>query len=134
VVIVRDLSDMAQRIKDLCEQQGDSANKIFTKLGVNPNLIQDIKNKGSMPAADTLIKVAKSFGVSVEYLVMGNEPTFTNTGIAAVQGFNFGEANVGSETISDEQKELNRIYTILTPRQKHKLMALVYEMEDEKKA
>lgn len=131
---MRDLSDMAQRIKDLCEQQGDSANKIFTKLGVNPNLIQDIKNKGSMPAADTLIKVAKSFGVSVEYLVMGNEPTFTNTGIAAVQGFNFGEANVGSETISDEQKELNRIYTILTPRQKHKLMALVYEMEDEKKA
>ena len=104
---------MAQRIKGLCEQHGSSANKIFTDLGVNPNLVQDLKNKGSMPAADTLIKVAKFFGVSVEYLVNGEEPTFTNNGVAVVQGYNYGSAAIAND-ITLEEKELLKIFRSLS--------------------
>ena len=128
--------DIARRIEETCKMRGLTVNKLLTDCGLHGRVVDQMKNRGSIPSADKMVKIATYLGVSTEYLVTGNEPTFANNGVAAVQGYNYGHATINGEAVSqktsEEKQELDRIYAALNPRRRVKLMALAYELEDEK--
>lgn len=56
---------------ELCQKSGVSANKACIDIGVNRSAVAKWK-QGGTPNGTTLAKMAKYFGVSVDYL-LGNE-------------------------------------------------------------
>ena len=61
-------SEIAERIRSLCEARGVSANKMLEDCGLSHNMLQTMK-KGTIPSADRLEKIADYFGVSIDYIM-----------------------------------------------------------------
>lgn len=61
-----------ERIEELCNSRGISQGKLEKELGFSNGSISKWKN--STPNPDRLKKLADYFGVSVEYLMTGEEP------------------------------------------------------------
>ena len=50
--------------------------ELAAKSGVHKRAIDTyVRSKSSMPPADTAVKIAKALGVTVEYLVTGEDPS-----------------------------------------------------------
>lgn len=62
-----------ERVNDLLELKEINKKTLAYEAGFDAsNISKGIKN-GNVPAADTALKIAKILGVSVEYLVTGND-------------------------------------------------------------
>ena len=59
--------------KDLCDRVGKSPTGAALEMGISKGTVSFWKNKGSVPNADTLQKIADYFGVSTDYLLTGVE-------------------------------------------------------------
>ena len=59
---------IAQRIKLLCEKEDITVNKLLLNCGINTSLITDLK-KGRIPSAEKVLKIAKYFNVTTDYLL-----------------------------------------------------------------
>lgn len=66
--------ELLERIKSLAKTQHTSLNQIRLKCGLSQNFFLGMK-KGYMPQADNLQKIADALGVTVDYLISGEEPT-----------------------------------------------------------
>lgn len=58
---------MYQKIKKLCEKNNVSVYRLEKELGLSTGSVS--KWDESIPRADTLLKVANYFGVSIDYLL-----------------------------------------------------------------
>ena len=58
---------MYQKIKRLCEKNNVSVYRLEKELGLSTGSVS--KWDESIPRADTLLKVANYFGVSIDYLL-----------------------------------------------------------------
>ncbi len=58
---------MYQKIKDLCEKNNISVYRLEKELGLSTGSVSKWEN--SIPRADTLLKVANYFGVSIDCLI-----------------------------------------------------------------
>lgn len=69
---------MLERIKQLCEEQGMTVADLEKKIGFGAGRIGHWKE--SIPKADSLLSVANTLGVTVEYLLTGEtkKPAPTN--------------------------------------------------------
>jgi transcriptional regulator with XRE-family HTH domain len=61
--------EIATRIATLAEKANVSIRRALQESGVQSNFYHNISARGSVPAADSLLKVADYFGVSVDYLL-----------------------------------------------------------------
>ena len=53
--------------------------ELAAKAGINKRAIDTyVRTDFSMPPADTAVKIARALGVSVEYLVTGEDPSISN--------------------------------------------------------
>ncbi len=69
-----------KRVDCELDYQGISRKEFSFQVGINPSLIAKGLQIGSIPSAETAVKIAKVLGVSVEYLVNGTEtPKSTST-------------------------------------------------------
>ena len=68
---------IAQTIKGLCEKRGTSINKMLRSCQINTSLITDL-NKGRVPSAEKILKIANFFNVTTDYLLTGNNPNPPN--------------------------------------------------------
>jgi transcriptional regulator with XRE-family HTH domain len=67
-----------QRLEPLMLEKKLSQRDISSIAGVKPPSVNEWKAKGTLPRADTAIKIADYFKVSVKWLVTGqNDPAFT---------------------------------------------------------
>ncbi len=67
------MSNFWQRVDEELEYLGKNRTYLASKCGFSlTNIGLGIK-RGSTPSADTAVKIANTLGVSVEYLVMGEE-------------------------------------------------------------
>lgn len=66
--------DIIDRIYELYDQKGKKPYELCNYLGITQSTMSSWKTRHKNPAADQLEPIAKFFGVSVEYLVTGNEP------------------------------------------------------------
>lgn len=62
---------MYNRIKALCDKEHITIAQLEKEVGLGNGVIG--KWRTSMPRADVLLTVAKKFGVTVEYLIKGEE-------------------------------------------------------------
>lgn len=67
---------MIERITELLHKNGLSQNDFCRKIDIPSSTFRTWK-KGACPSADNLYKVAQYFGVSVEYLLTGNNSPAT---------------------------------------------------------
>lgn len=61
--------EAANRIEQLASSAKQSANTMLEDCGLNKNMLQTMKNRGSMPKADNLAKIADYLDCSVDYLL-----------------------------------------------------------------
>ena len=64
---------MKERVKQLCKEKGVSMNAAESEIGLAKGYISKLDN--SNPNQKTLQKMSDYFGVSVEYLMTGKEPS-----------------------------------------------------------
>lgn len=102
-----------ERLRDEIEYQGLLVKEISSALGIsNSTFLSYIDARGVLPNVETAVKIAEYLGVSVEFLVNGNEKKFM-------------EPNVH---MNSEKKKLNTIYEKLTPHDKSILIKLAEAM------
>lgn len=65
-----------ERYKELCSKKGESPTKAAANNGIGASTVTAWKS-GSFPKGETLYKLANYFGVSTDYLLTGEEPTYT---------------------------------------------------------
>ena len=65
-----------ENLKSELEYQGLQLKELAAKCGVSRNTLGNyLTGHNSLPAADTAVKIARALGVSVEYLVTGEQLT-----------------------------------------------------------
>ena len=63
------------RIDTFCEAKDITKAQMLRDLQLPDNLISAWKKRGTIPAADVLYRIAKYFGVPMEYLLAGEDDT-----------------------------------------------------------
>lgn len=66
------------RVEELLNQNGVKAADFYRAVEIIPQNFYDWKKKGTVPNARTALKVAKFFGVTVEYLMTGEDIVYEN--------------------------------------------------------
>ena len=66
--------DIGKRIKALMRERRVSAKEISLETGIPQSTIAQWCNYDQEPKADALVKLAKYFSVSIEYLITGEHP------------------------------------------------------------
>ena len=108
---------MIERILDLLEERGITAYKLTTDLGLGNGVVTQWKQGKQKPGTDAIIKIAKYFGVSTDYLLTGEDTETPNN-------------NELSDMLSDDVKEILRIAKALDLKRRHKLLSLAFELEE----
>ena len=67
--------DFSERLEMIIKAQNMSQKAIAEYMGIRRPSVSDWKNLGTIPGADTAIKLAHFLGVSVEYLITGEDET-----------------------------------------------------------
>ena len=63
---------MLDRILTLLKENGITAKKLTSDLEISNSSVSDWK-KGSKPSCDVVVKLAKYFGVSTDYILLGEK-------------------------------------------------------------
>lgn len=61
---------MLERILSLMNQRGVTAKKLTSDLGISNSAVSDWKS-GSKPSCDVIVKLAKYFNVTTDYILLG---------------------------------------------------------------
>ncbi len=69
------MSNLYERIETLCDERGINITQMCREAGIPRSALSDYKsNRIKSIATDKLSKIANYFGVSVDYLLTGEEP------------------------------------------------------------
>lgn len=84
------METIVDRIQKLIENHNEKAAPLMKKIGLASNSVSDWKRGKAKPSSDAIIKIAKYFNVSTDYLLLGKEyaPTkidFTANEIQLIQ-------------------------------------------------
>ena len=75
---MRTPQEIRETILELLKEKRISSNKMLLTCGYNTSLVNDMK-KGQMPAADKIATIAKYLGVSADYLITGENITYSDS-------------------------------------------------------
>ena len=67
--------NFGDRVEQLLNEQGIKPGDFYKDIGIVPQAFYDWKKKDQIPYTTTALKVARYFGVTVEWLVTGEEDT-----------------------------------------------------------
>lgn len=131
---------------NLCSQKGLSPTATLQKLDVSTSKLTAWKN-GSLPSASILILLSEFFEVTVDYLLTGKGDTTKNEQLTADEQELLGnyrklddgrkkeiseKIKVQSDNVKDEvYEELSKIITSLPLRERSKLIAMIYDCEEQ---
>lgn len=131
----------------LLQKNNITAYKLSKDLGISETLISQWKNGRQVPKYDSIKILCQYFDVSSDYILgMTDNPntrSITNNVSGIMSGNNVVGSNGGSFTmknpqvnqeyqISDEAKEILRIYESLDVRKRMKLLNTAFSLEEEK--
>lgn len=125
------------RVFQLLIDQKRKQKELADYLGLNERNIATWKSRGSDPPAKLVFQIAEFFGVSVEWLLTGEErphTSFVNNGsVSGNLGQHYGTLivrNGGERVLSDECAELVRIYESLGIKQRISLLNAAFDLEE----
>ena len=67
------MNDIAKRLNELMEERGVKASRVSAELNLSNSAFTDWKNSKNGPGVAALIKLAKYFEVSLDYLIIGKK-------------------------------------------------------------
>lgn len=73
-------SDIILRLDEILKIKNLKRMAVSEAVGISVQSFTDWKKRGSIPAADTAIKIADFLGVSVEWLITGHDPEGLSSG------------------------------------------------------
>lgn len=127
---------VSERIFYLLEKQGRKQSDIARLLGVRPTTVSEWKSGRREPSGAHYIKLADFFGVTLDYLIAGREPSIS----APVQQI-IGNSNTnnsvtiaGGEVLSEYSLELLKVCAPFDIRRKTALLSYAYQLEKEIKS
>ena len=125
------------RVFQLLADQKRKQKELADYIEVNERNVSTWKDRGSDPPARLCYKIAEFFGVSVEWLLTGEEhpvTSFVNNGsVTGTMGHQHGAViirNGGERVLSEECAELVRIYESLGVKKRMHLLSLAFEVEE----
>lgn len=126
---------IAERVLCLFEQQKSKKQADLARvLGVRQNTITNWKQNKSNPNSEHLEKIADFFGVSVDYLVTGREPSaasLINQGIIG-DSCTHNTITINGDAprqLSEIESELLSVCSNLDTRRKTELLTYAYKLE-----
>lgn len=142
-----------ERFYNLCLEKDTKPNPVAKKIGISSGIVTKWKNEDTLPNGETLLKIADYFDVSVDYLLgretkkgldiiaskvkdfnMENYNEKTSVLVSDVEGWNIKNTDIkkneAEQTTNENEAELLNVYRSLSCRDRHKLMTIVYEMQD----
>ena len=126
-----------ERLFDLLADRRVSQKDFASGCGLNPRNVSSWKERGTDPPACAICKIAEFFGVSVEWLLSGEEhshSSYVNNGsVSGNLGPHTGAIivrNGGERVLSDECSELVRVYESLGVRDRIRLLKSAFEIAD----
>ena len=126
-----------EQVKALCDAKNIKITGLARSLHLSPSAPNNWK-EGSLPKAETIMKIAEYFDVTTDFLLYGNNRTANNTVISAsnsaiVQGVSGGNVSVSNVPgLQDNEAELLRIFRILDIKGQTALLMFAYEEEEKK--
>lgn len=126
-----------EQVKALCDAKNIKITGLARSLHLSPSAPNNWK-EGSLPKAETIMKIAEYFDVTTDFLLYGNNRTANNTVISAsnsaiVQGVSGGNVSVSNVPgLQDNEAELLRIFRSLDIKGQTALLMFAYEEEEKK--
>ena len=81
------------RVEELLNERQIAPRTFYDAIGINPQAYYDWKKKDQVPYATTALKVARFFGVTVEYLIEGTTDNPLQQRVIELQKKNLELAN-----------------------------------------
>ena len=126
-----------ERMFALLSERRVSQKQFASSVGINPRNVSSWQTRGTDPRANVICKIAEFFGVSVEWLLSGEEhphSSYVNNGsVSGNLGPHTGTIivrNGGERVLSEECSELVRVYESLDVRQRIQLLKCAFEIAD----
>ena len=126
-----------ERMFALLSERRVSQKQFASSVGINPRNVSSWQTRGTDPPANVICKIAEFFGVSVEWLLSGEEhphSSYVNNGsVSGNLGPHTGTIivrNGGERVLSEECSELVRVYESLDVRPRIQLLKCAFEIAD----
>ena len=126
-----------ERMFALLSERRVSQKQFASSVGINPRNVSSWQTRGTDPPANVICKIAEFFGVSVEWLLSGEEhphSSYVNNGsVSGNLGPHTGTIivrNGGERVLSEECSEVVRVYESLDVRQRIQLLKCAFEIAD----
>lgn len=101
--------DFATNFKRICHEKGTSPTAVCLSIGLSSSKV-NLWNKGGLPKADVLLKLAKRLECSVMDFFADEEDLIPKTEFA----------------LDDDEKDIIKLYRKLSRKEKHEFMAKIY--------
>ena len=126
-----------ERVFQLLFESHRSQRALADYCGINERNVGSWKARGSDPPAKLICKIAEFFGVSVEWLLSGDNrsqaPIVNNGSVSGNVGPNSGTVyvvNGGERVLSTECAELVQVYESLDVRNRIRLLDSAFQIAD----
>lgn len=128
---------LAQILNNLMESKSISAYKMSKDTGISDRLIGYWKKGEKLPSAENLMIISNYFGVSIDYLLTGENRKESNisqsaitTGDHSTSTVNIGSQETHSQQEDETVQEITRILNGLPLKERTKLLSMIYDFEE----
>lgn len=111
--------DFATNFQRICEEKGTSPTRVCTELGLSTNKVS-LWNKGGMPKADVLVKIALHLNCDIFDFFEGNDEIAPPQKVASNVEF----------ALDEDEMDIIRLFRMLDRKQKHEFMSKIYWYEE----
>ncbi len=129
---------LAQILNNLMESKSISAYKMSKDTGISDRLIGYWKKGEKLPSAENLMIISNYFGVSIDYLLTGENRKESNISQSAITTGDHSTSTVNirsQETHSQQEdetvQEITRILNGLPLKERTKLLSMIYDFEED---
>ena len=129
---------LAQILNNLMESESISAYKMSKDTGISDRLIGYWKKGEKLPSAENLMIISNYFGVSIDYLLTGENRKESNISQSAITTGDHSTSTVNirsQETHSQQEdetvQEITRILNGLPLKERTKLLSMIYDFEED---
>lgn len=129
---------LAQILNNLMESKSISAYKMSKDTGISDRLIGYWKKGEKLPSAENLMIISNYFGVSIDYLLTGENRKESNisqsaitTGDHSTSTVNIGSHETHSQQEDETVQEITRILNGLPLKERTKLLSMIYDFEED---
>jgi transcriptional regulator with XRE-family HTH domain len=126
---------ISQRIFFELDRQNRTQKDLSEATGISTSTISAWNKRGTTPSADVIYPIAKFLGLTLEYLLIGEDATVNNSITTGdiTGNYNANITTASADNCTEFEKEFSSILSGLSFRERTELMTLIYRFADEHK-